>query len=705
MDNKIFSKLSMVAGLLALPVAFALQSCVDEPDENDASLYTFTGETIADYLGSNEEFSSFYYILQRSGYDRLMSTYGEYTCFAPTNDAVADYIDSLYNAENELFEHNGMTENSLEGLTDSLCTDIAEFHLARTKISYTDISDGSTINTFLGRTFTASVVDNSYIVLNEVAQIVEYDTELTNGYVHMINNVIPRSNNLLGTEMENSGLYGIFCDAFELTGLNDVLNGATEKTTTFTTPSSTIGSSTSIESYYIPSSYTCKIGYTVFAVPDSVLNTLGIYTVEDLAAYANEKYGQCAEGSRSSESSGWYDYYRNNGAQVSTGTDYADSLNCLNMFMRYHIIKGAVASDLLTVNYMLASSYGVNFCYDYYETLLPKTLLKIWTPDVSNNNATYINRWEESNTLTDNVLTTGSSSMHTVRRVGSYVHRTSPLQPLNGYIYQIDEPLVYDYYVPQGVLNERMRFEITTCLHELSSNGYRGMDQPTAQALANNSSVVRMRYPSNYFDNVVTFNGSNTTLDMNFRAGSTGHDFILYQGDSFQGMGEFDLAIKLPPVPDREYELRIDVTLGDSYFGMMQFYIGDGPEQTGFSPIDIPIDFRMSSDDARLGLTDAREESDYGVETDQALRTRSWMRAPMCYARRTDDSSGGLGGVPARYAAYSVRRILYQDSFEQRDYWLRLKSVLSDEHKFQIDYVEFCPIDVVENSMYLEDVY
>ena len=118
MYNSIFKKITRAAGALALPVVAALSSCVAEPD--DSNLYTFTGQTIEDFLKVNDDFSNFNYILQRSGYDRLMASYGTYTCFAPTNAAVQEYVDSLWADEECEVPHNGMTEQSIEGLTDSL---------------------------------------------------------------------------------------------------------------------------------------------------------------------------------------------------------------------------------------------------------------------------------------------------------------------------------------------------------------------------------------------------------------------------------------------------------------------------------------------------------------------------------------------------------------------------------------------------------
>ena len=82
--------LTAVGGLM-----LTVTACNPEPDESD--LYTFTGETIESFIAQDSLLTSFNYILTRVGYDKMMAAYGSYTCFAPTNDGVAFYCDSLYN--------------------------------------------------------------------------------------------------------------------------------------------------------------------------------------------------------------------------------------------------------------------------------------------------------------------------------------------------------------------------------------------------------------------------------------------------------------------------------------------------------------------------------------------------------------------------------------------------------------------------------
>ena len=78
MNTKI--KKYIVKGLLFCGAAAILSpfaSCKEDIDESN--LYTFTGETIEDYLvNRSDRFSSFNYILSRIGYDKILSAYGTY---------------------------------------------------------------------------------------------------------------------------------------------------------------------------------------------------------------------------------------------------------------------------------------------------------------------------------------------------------------------------------------------------------------------------------------------------------------------------------------------------------------------------------------------------------------------------------------------------------------------------------------------------
>lgn len=700
---------------LLIPAGFALASCTAEPD--DSNLYVFNGETIEDFIENNDSaFSSFHYILTKAGYDRILSSYGTYTCFVPTNEAVAMYLDSLYNDTECMIPHNGMTANSLEGMSDSLCRDISMFHLSGKVVLTTNMSAaGSDIVTLLGRLINTSIVDGKN-VLNEQATITMWDYEVVNGVVHVVDHVIPRSNRLVASELEKAGDYAIFNRALVLTGLADSLM-ETEKKQSFTAPEPESG-------YYIPT--TCKIQYTIFAETDETFRKNGIESIDDLIEKCKEWYGKAATGPKSS-TQGWYDYYRNTNKVISTGTDYTSELNVLNMFVRYHLLKYGVSKNALVFDYCVYEQSGWNGdAFEYFETMLPKTLMKSWKVKSwlgQPVNKIFLNRYVTNNTLTDGIETIGSTgpgTMHELVNEGIEVDVDNVLNPLNGYIYPLKDILVYNAQVPNGVLHERMRFDIITTLGETMSNGFRAVHMSDVQAMTG-VSAARIRFPIDYLDNVHVYNGNKTKIDMNLVADVGANSYLLYKGDSFQGMGVYDLAIKLPPVPDGMYELRVAATnFGTTNGSMLQFYLGTSTELSSMEAIDIPIDLRLgttSSDErvAATGYVEINDQENYpdayqdrGVESDKVMRTHGYMRDGLSIVKEYhSDGSYKPAAFNGRYVAYQFRKILVKRDFQQRDYWLRMKTVMPEEtvRKYQLDYVELVPVSVYENGLYMEDMY
>ena len=692
----------------AVVAVFMLSACSTEPDE--ANFYTFTGQTVGGFIEENaQQFSSFHYILQHAQIDQLLDSYGEYTCFLPDNQAVESYIDSLYDdSKNVSLPHNGMTSRGLEGLTDSLCQDIAKFHIVEKQVKVADFeASGTILNTMLGRLLSVTIADGKYL-LNEKSTIVGDEQLMSNGVIHLVSRVVTRSNRLVATELAEDERYSIFSEALAVTGLSDSLTGIKKDITLSSTPSA--------ESYYIPQNE-CKVGFTLFAESNDVLaEKANIHSLADLIEKCKEWYGKAAQGVKRTEEAGWYDYYRNSGMEVSTGSDYTSPLNVLNMFVRYHILK----ASLDPISLALDDSYNPNNgysgdAYDYYETMLPKTLLKTWKVK-SEGGKVYINRYVLNNTLTDKLPSyesMGSGTMHPLVYAGAEIDVDNKKQPLNGYIYPIKDILLYNAQVPMGVLNERMRIDVLSMLPEIMNNNFRSMHTNDLKPLNGNVDAWRVRFPVNFFDNVVVYNGNKTKIDMNVR--SSGNSYALYKGDSFQGMGVYDFAIKLPAVPDGMYEIRIATTnFGAASGSMLQFYLGTSPDVKCMQAIDLPVDMRMDpykvGDDriVSLGYVPLDDETGYpeayedrGEASDKVMHNHGYMREGLSIVKESNKS------FVSRYTAYQFRRIVKKVNLKQRDYWLRVKSVLPNEssRKFQLDYIEFCPISVYDNGTYVEDIY
>ena len=683
----------LACGIAAVAVPF-VTSCKEDIDESNLS--TFTGETIEDYLlNRSDQFSSFNYILSRIDYDKILSAYGTYTCFAPNNESVAEYLDSLYNdTVNINVPHNGLTAPGIEGLgpdnpkSDSLCRDIALYHLLNTKIMGVNMGNGMTIKTMLGRDINTSIDSVSgALLVSRGAKVTSMDNELENGVLHEIDHVITRSNMLIAGEMENqpSG-YTIFTQALKLTGLADSLSNISH--TDFDKVDNGKG-------FYIPEK--CEMGYTIFAETDDVLAENGIHSITDLKAYADKVYGKCAE-----PGTGWYDYARNHNITISTGNDYKNPWNTLSMYLRYHILEYKVAYNNLVRKCNEVSKVTA---VEFYETMLPYTLLKI----TRNSNKFRINRWVANTSLTDMVAELGTAAMHTVKLDGIELEGfKGQVAAINGYIHPIKGMLVYNQDVPQGVLYERIRMDDTVLFGEMMSNSFRGITTAQVKALNGGKSGTDgrhagcdyIRIPPRYFKNMAIYNGDDTRF---YYFAHTDDGWSNYQWDEFNCMGNYDFAFRLPPVPDGTYELRIGYTT-ETVRGMLQFYLGSSSELSSMKALDIPVDMRIIpannanlTPDVVTGWCDWTRLDDKGVESDANMRNLGYMRGPLFYTFRSN---------PARSHPQDQRRIITKQEFKQGDYWLRCKSVIENpQGEFHLDYIEFCPENVYNNTRYVEDMY
>ena len=664
-------------------------SCKEDIDESN--LYTFTGETIEDYLENrSEQYSNFNYILKRIGYDKILAAYGTYTCFAPDNEAVMSYVDSLYKDSTNLeLPHNGMTGPGLEGLTDSLCQDIALFHLLSTEVMSVYMGNGMTVKTMLGREITTSFDSISKsVAINRDAKILKegLDVDLENGVLHEISHVITRSNQLIAGEMEaHPDIYSLFSDALKATGLADTL---TETSHSFGVIEKSYG-------FYVPEK--CEVGYTIFAETDDVLKAKGINSVKTMAEYADSIYGNCQE---------WYDYVRNNNITISRGTDYKNPWNVLSMFLRYHILKYKIPYDKLTNHHNEVSKVTL---VEYYETMLPYTLVKV----TKNGSKLMLNRWEANTSLTNQVAELGTKDMHTVLFEGvELAGQKSQIAPTNGYIHPIKGMLAYNKDVPRGALNERMRFDDTVLFGEMMSNSFRRITDAEVKALnggkegsfsAAQLSGNYICIPPGFFQNLKVYNGA-STLVLYLPGQSSG--WSNYQGDELMGEGNYDFAMRLPPVPDGTYELRMGYT-AEAKRGMVQIYMGTSSDLSSMKAVDIPLDMRIISANNANGNPDVYTGwcnwtllDDKGVESDANMRNLGYMRGPLYY------TVGVNSGNYARNNPKDLRRIIYKGKLDQGEHWLRFKSVLDDNSaQFHLDYIELCPENVYNSTTYVEDMY
>lgn len=488
----------------------------------------------------------------------------------------------------------------------------------------------------------------------------------------------------LSKEIESDIRYSLFVEALKRTGLMDSIASISSKTCEFT-----MLPFGNLQSPYPANE--CRRGFTVFAEPDSVMCLHGIFSFEDLVAYANHIYANAAE---------WYDYLGVNNLPVSTGDDYTNRQNALNMFVSYHILNTAIPTNWLVYEH----SNNVYWNYkpdasphDYYETMLPSTLIKVCQPYPDNR--IFLNRYQTNSTLTDVVGTTGSLLIHELKREGAEVLRTgNTISAYNGYVHSIGDMLVYDEMVPHGVLNERMRFNCTSLMPELITNGWR---QYVAGELPDGDyDKGRVGIPLDYSDNIVF---KNAGLCMEYLLHGA---YSNYQSDGLLIWGngsQFDISIKLPPVPAGKYEIRIPYSpFVDS--GIVQFYWGK--DNSSMIPQGIPVDFRTEATDPRIGWTSYLDEADNGVASDKMLRNMGYMRGPYIYCghgelgwSETNNCRAGSNGTVI------LRKIIGQATMDGQSSWLRIRGVMEGSMMISLDCIELCPASVYDNKEYSEDWY
>lgn len=709
--TKFIHKIGGMMALAALGVA-SFTSCSEEID--DSNLYTFTGQTVIDYLRSDSTLSDIAKISDRAGMSDRLSAYGTYTCFAPTNEALKVYIDSLYN-DVKSDNHNGLYAGEVPADSvmnrlwksekcDSLCKDIIESHVTGQKKTTNDFLTGADITMMLGNTHTPKRV-NGEITMDGTTHFIKTDQEVENGIVQVIDRLFYRSTNYIIDEMDAMGCYGLWVEALRKTGIDKILqeNIRTKGISWFNIEP---------ENQYPYADYPtkCKVGFTIFAEPDEVLKKEGINTFADLVERANQEYANCKN---------WYSYVEDAGINVSTGNDYTNQWNALNMFIRYHILHYALSTDKLVYSYNELKDMDV---YEYVRTLLPGTMFKLTGIKDPGGNVgeIRINRQLNTPTLTSDPGNTNRNgtaylAANQVIDEGILVGNTkiNSRQASNGYVHPISDVLAYKETVPNKVLNERLRFEFMSLFDESMTNRYRGYTGADLKSFFGRTDrdITAVRIPEGYFENMVIYNGDASRvyyLTKDQANGYNGYDcWNDYQGDELYCKGAYDFAIKLPPVPkDGTYELRFGY-VNNGKRTIVQFYLGHSSDRSTMTPCDIPLDQNVNPTSTTVGWTNPNTDGDNGAAVDKAMHNRGWMRGPNYFSNKKY-GEGSTARFKSDGGQHHIRRVVTKQYFKQgEENWFRCKTAMPEntEAEFQLDYIELVPATVYNHSNLTEDIF
>lgn len=688
-----------IASLLALILpalgGSLVTSCSDDiPAE---SYYTFTGEMMSDYLNSRSNFSEFAQIVMKAGKMDLLSAYGEYTCFAPTNEAVNKYL-----------TRRGYS--SVSDIPTEVCDTIARTHLINKMYHTVDMSGRSSLGSpnMLDRILQISqgykveiqsdgTVDTlaATIVLNKTATIIPelMNDSVENGIVQPVDAIIEPSNQCLPDIMAENPKISLFYDALVATGLAELLYPIEDLDwdpaayPSFYPDGKLVTSNGHNNRVYVPEHR--KHGFTAFVVPDSILRAskgdggYEINSLKDFYDYAVTVYP--------TDMSQSY-------AQFSDEA-LKDRRNPLNKLIAYHLLDRLGLYDRLTTNSTIKTTL-VNPT-EWYKTMCPHTTMKIEKATVlryvttEKRNKLFINRTKDDNRGYD---IEGSMISQEIEEEYEQV-------ALNGVYYYIDKLVDYGTQTQNIVFNARMRLDIYTLFPELMSNDIR-TDYNTLPESENTTGRYAKNYvfPQGYLDNV------DIKGDGYFIYQFCHNYYWSYEGDEFNLKGElsnsYDITFPLPPVPEGTYEIRLGFA-ATSTRGIAQVYF-DGEAQ------GIPLDMRKTGTDASIGWLDPTKlTTEEDTENKKSLKNNGYYRGPKSVF---NFSTSGIpdGAISTENYFYNnavtIRKVLCTVTLNDpnKDHTLRIRSVYAEGGaELMIDYIEIVPKSVygIEGEGKGEDDY
>ena len=623
-----------------------LSACVDNDDDVPMNYYSSTKMTAAEFLEDRPEmFSEFIGILKRTPYFSMLSTYGtyntagllKYTLFAPTNEGIDRYLKS-------------MGYSSIDQIPVATCDTLARTHIIKKGAFFTtDLSEGALpelnmADSYIVLSSDSDVTNENKLIyyINKNSRVVEYNDSVTNGVVHVLNNVISSSSLLLADKIAEDPTLTLFNEALHLTGMADSLVKYIDETYSCGDDSvhtgvmvrCTSGSALYTRSFWPEKRY---FKYTAFIEPDSVYRVHGINNMDDLKAYAKRIYDETFP-----EDAGLYD------------EDFKHRKNPLNRFVSYHLLprigqynSWVVSGDLREHCWYTSLSDPEEF----YETMCPGTIMRFAGPSAG----LFINRKGLQNKF----------SVRGVKVLSPSESGSIDQNALNGVYHYLDDILAYTAEVRDKVLNCRIRVDATVLSPDFMNCNGRGRYGEDILTGFKNQFITNWKVSDETYDGVHS--------DVGY--------WNSYQANAVCISGVFDVAFKLLPVPSGTYEIRLGYTVGEER-GVVQVYLNN-------EPCGIPVDLRVYGPDPVIGWVEDTDDAEENIANDKAMHNRGYMKGMDSYRPWDADN-------PLRSNNWNLRRVLatkYLDS--NQTYYLRFRQVLDDPDRYwSFDYIELCPKSV-----------
>ncbi|MBR2607201.1 MAG: fasciclin domain-containing protein [Bacteroidaceae bacterium] len=659
--KRIFYILAVVLSIVA--------SCREEIDESNR--YTFTGETVADYLlHRSEKYSHMITLMKRANLFGLLATYGQYTLFLPDNDGVEKFIyeqDSIYHASKDSGKPvwTGVTSPYIEDLSDSMANFIARTHVTEVLTRTFEMGDGSLPERnfnyrLLGVNYVAKG-EQYYIMINNSAAIINADNNVENGVIHHVDKVITPSDKNVPGLIESYSFFGLFTEAMNRTEFCDSLllyNDESYNYEEYSITNAILGNVTAPKTKFYK--------YTAFIETDDVFHENGIYTIDDLVAFAEKWYG------------------------TKEKDNFKNPNNALYKFVSYHFVprelphNKIVPYDLLNYAYDFDKHMPTLYDrYDYFETM-QGTLMKVVKPlSKTEGSDTYINYNKRDTPYNMELYPHLNIRVIPLTEFVQMKQEYSQFDQManNGILHPIDKILVYNEDEMFGnILNERIRIDVASLIPELSCNNLRF-----------NGSIIRNIIPDVYSEKINIKNGTLYYLCNSFGS---------YNLDKFILDDYFDVEFTLPPLPPHIYEVRVGfsqtsaatsdvVTLPEK---LCQIYIDGKPEGVPFNIYYLDrCPGRMES---QTGYIADLETFDNGLANDKNMRLIGWMKAPVTFYFRE---------LPARNFEYFIRKIITRKHFNTGKHKIRFRIVGNYDSDLDLDYIEFVPLNIISDPSKPED--
>ena len=671
----LFSLIAIAAGSLTL------SACWDE--QHPGTYYTFTGQTIGSDLASKPEYSDFVRILERAGMWTNLITYGHTTCFAPDNDAIALFLKEREAMARRLGKD--VTYNTVDDLPKEDCDTLAWTHLVDVTCYLGDLIPGLLPKVNLNDRFLILTLDSTKeIMLGDSAvylqrrinnAIVEVkDDSCENGVVHFIDRCIDFGGDYVYDLVDNDPKTHLFSIALKECGYHDILSEWYDKD--YKIGDDSVSKGVDLKSagndYKVFYWDKRKTNFTLLVPTDSIFNLNGVFDLDDMFEMANEIYNPKNELSQEILS------------------DYKNPQNPLFKFMAYHILP--FLTDLSRINGRedIVETYNAGLLdpEDYFQPYLPKSIMRISSrlksgkPDMNN---IYINSRGTEGNGTQNF---GGPKVRGIRILTAEEMKVAKYSALNGVYHYIDGILKYDEDTRENILDRRMRIDCTTLSPDFITSGARQFD-------ASNTGVSK--YGSGFKD-PKNFTSYNSEYTLSVRAPNTSSSYA-YEGDGIDIEGQFDMYVKLPPVPHNgTWQLRLSYR-SNSLCGIIQTYfaalpVGQEVDRTDWSPLGLPIDLRVNLENPSVGwINDDDLESASDIEAlDKSMKNRGWMKGSDAQRTATD--------ILHRKVNTMGRLIVATEYMTSNtDYYIRFKQLLdNNKAEFLFDYIELVPKSVFDNA-------